>query len=88
MSALPSAFTSPTALPAGHWETALAETLLGEILAGMGRDTEAESLLVNGYQVVQGAQPIGTRNRTEARERVVSFFRSRGRAARADSVPP
>jgi hypothetical protein len=76
------------ALPAGHWETALAETLQGEIAAGMGRDAEAESLLVNGYRVVAAAQPVGSRNRTEARQRVVRFFRSRGQIARADSVPP
>jgi serine/threonine-protein kinase len=76
------------ALPAGHWETALAETLLGEILAGMGRDAEAESLLVNGYEIVRVAQPVGSRNRTEARERVVRFFLSRGQRGRADSVPP
>jgi hypothetical protein len=76
------------ALPAGHWETALAETLLGEILAGMGRDAEAESLLVNGYEIVRVAQPVGSRNRTEARDRVVRFFLARGQRARADSVPP
>jgi serine/threonine-protein kinase len=76
------------ALPEGHWETALAETLLGEILAGMGRDAEAEPLLVNGYEIVRVAQPLGSRNRGEARDRVVRFFRSRGQGTRADSVPP
>ena len=75
------------ALPAGHWETALAETLLGEILGGLGRDAEAEPLLVNGYEIVRAAQPAGSRNRSEARERVVRFFTVRGRPGRADSVP-
>jgi eukaryotic-like serine/threonine-protein kinase len=74
-------------LPEGHWEIALTETLLGEILAGQGRDAEAEPLLVNGFEIVS-AQPIGSRNRTEARERVVRFFLSRGQPDRAARIRP
>ncbi|MGH7701169.1 MAG: tetratricopeptide repeat protein [Gemmatimonadales bacterium] len=76
------------ALPAGHWETALAETLEGEVLAGLGRHAEAESLLVQGYDVVRQAQPSGSRNRTEARQRVVRFYVSRGAPERAAAVAP
>jgi serine/threonine protein kinase/tetratricopeptide (TPR) repeat protein len=75
------------ALPEGHWETALAWTLLGDILAGQGRDAEAEPLLVNGFEIVKD-QPPGSRNRTEARERVVRYFMSRGQSERAAQVPP
>jgi hypothetical protein len=65
-------------LPAGHWEIALTETLLREIYTATGRDVEAESLLVNGYEVVRREQPEESRHRRDARERVVEFFLWRG----------
>jgi hypothetical protein len=74
-------------LSAGHWEIALAETLLGEILGGLGRDADAERLLVTGCDTVRENQPPGSRHRQDARDRLVRFLRVRGHHDRATAVP-
>jgi hypothetical protein len=70
--------------PAGSWEIGLSEMLLGEILAGQGRDAEAEALLVKGWSLVS-PQPKG-RNWREARDRLVRFYTSRGQPERAAAL--
>jgi hypothetical protein len=72
-------------LPEGHWEIGLAQTLLGEALAGLGRDAEAAPLLEGGFALVLKERP--GRHRDDARRRVEAFAASRGRDLTTTASP-
>ncbi|MGV3516789.1 tetratricopeptide repeat protein [Luteitalea sp.] len=72
-------------LPEGHWEIGLAQTLLGEALAGLGRDAEAAPLLEGGFALVLTERP--GRHRDDARRRVEAFAASRGRDLTTTASP-
>lgn len=73
-------------LPADNWEIGLTQTLLGEMLAGLGRDAEAEPLLTGGYELALKAGRPG-RHLTDASRRVAAFFERRGRPVPAALAP-
>ncbi|MFL6290823.1 MAG: tetratricopeptide repeat protein [Thermoanaerobaculia bacterium] len=66
-------------LPAGHWRIGLAESILGEALAGQKRYGEAERYLVASYPVLRdgsGPRSIYTR---QALASLASLYRAWGR---------
>ncbi len=65
-----------------HWRVADAASVLGGCLANLGRDAEAEPLLVEGFERLSKA----TRRRPyvpDALERLIAFYERRGQSARA-----
>ncbi len=44
-------------LPAGHWRTAAAESVLGACLGDLGRYAEAEPLLLDAYPILAALTP-------------------------------
>lgn len=65
-------------LPAGHPLIAVAESRLGETLAGQERYREAEPLLLGSYEQLQEAQGVGT-YRQNACERLAALYDALGR---------
>jgi hypothetical protein len=65
------------ALPDGHaqvWCRHNAMSLLGGALTGRGKFSEAEPLLIEGYEKFQPPRPWGSRRKREAMERVVKLY--------------
>lgn len=70
---------STSALSASHWRTAVAASVQGAALAGLGESPDAEKLLTSGYEILikdAGALPT---YRSLARSYLENFYRSRGR---------
>ena len=75
-----------SALPDGHWRTALAASAEGAALVGLGRYAEAEPLLVDGYTVLSNdARAMNTLVHT-AGERLVSLYEAWGKPEKAAEV--
>jgi Flp pilus assembly protein TadD len=60
-------------------------SVLGGALAAQSRDTEAEPLLIAGYEGQRAARGASPRHVREALERLIAFYDSRGRHAQADA---
>jgi serine/threonine protein kinase/Flp pilus assembly protein TadD len=73
------------ALPAAHWLTADSRSALGASLAALGRNAEAERLLLAGYTVLNETRGSEDRLTIRARARVADFYASRGRGELADA---
>lgn len=73
------------ALPTGHWLIAEAESVLGAVLDGLGRDAEAEELLLESYQILK-EQKGGQFQATERAGRYLTdFYEERGDGEKAAS---
>ena len=69
----------------GHWRTAWARSIQGAALAELQRFTEAEPLLVNGYESLRdnsGARPAHAQ---KALERVANLYMACGRPEAGES---
>jgi serine/threonine-protein kinase len=73
--------TLTKALPPGHWRIADAQSRLGACLAARGRPSEAEPLIVGGYESLRRGGP--GRRAVAARERLIEFYEAQGKAATA-----
>jgi hypothetical protein len=62
-----------------HWRRFEATSLLGAAVAAQQRFAEAESLLVSGYEALAGQQYAPALRKEQALERVVGFYRDRGK---------
>jgi tetratricopeptide (TPR) repeat protein len=66
-----------------HWQTSNTASLLGECLAGQGKREEAERLLLEGYETFPPEEEGVESFRAAARERIVRFYESTGKAEEA-----
>jgi tetratricopeptide (TPR) repeat protein len=71
------------ALSASNWKTALAESVSGAALAGMGEYPEAEQRLLHGYTVLSNNPAALPMYRKLARHYLEALYRSWGRPADA-----
>ncbi len=65
----------------GHWLFVLGQSLLGEALAGQGRDAEAEPLLTASFEAILSHNRY--RHKREILDRLVAFLEARGRGEEA-----
>ena len=74
------------ALPAGDWQTAAAESLVGVALSRLGRFEEAESLLAGSCSVLADRRGGGDERAREARAWLVELYERWGKDGRAAAV--
>ena len=77
-------------LPAGHWLIATGEGALGECLAALGRNGEAEALLLASYESLRARRGDTHEHTVDARQRLVRFYERTARphdAARYRTPP-
>ncbi len=72
-----------TALSPEHWRTAVATSLIGASLAGLGRYEEAELPLVQSYTSIIDIKGQNDPNTVDALQRVISLYEAWGRAEKA-----
>jgi hypothetical protein len=72
-----------SALSASNWKTALAESVGGAALAGMGEYPEAEERLLHGYTVLSNNAAALPMYRKLARHYLETLYRSWGRPSDA-----
>ena len=75
-----------SALPDGHWRTALAASAEGAALAGLHRYAEAEALLVDSYTVLSNDARAMKALVNEAGERLVSLYEAWGKPEKAAEI--
>jgi len=75
-----------SALPDGHWRTALAASAEGAALAGLQRYAEAEALLVESYTVLSNDPKAMKALVNKAGERLVSLYEVWGKPEKAAEV--
>lgn len=75
-----------SALPDGHWRTALAASAEGAALAGLHRYAEAEALLVDSYTVLSNDARAMKALVDEAGERLVSLYEAWGKPEKAAEI--
>ena len=76
-------FNGPSGLPADHWRTANAESLLGGSLTALKRYEDAETLLVKAHEKLtsgKGAPPATIRS---AWQRIVELYAAWGKSEKA-----
>ena len=62
-------------MPAGHWSSAEAESVLGACLAAQGRFLDAEPLLLQSYQILENASgATATGRKRQAAERIIKLY--------------
>ena len=71
------------ALPEGHWMIADTLSRLGGALTGDGRFTEAEPLLLGGYESMHGNLRAPADSKREAVDRIVSLYEYWGKPGQA-----
>ncbi len=67
------------ALPAGDWRIANTESVLGGCLTAQGRFSEAESLLLKTWPIIEGQRGESDRLTREALERIVKMYQEWGK---------
>jgi len=67
------------ALSATNWKTAIAESILGAALTGIGQYTEAEQRLIHGYTILNNDAGAPSMYRKLARHYLQELYRSWGR---------
>ena len=75
-----------SALPEGHWRTALARSAEGAALAGLQRYAEAETLLVDSYTVLSNDPKAMKSLVNKAGERLVSLYEVWGKPEKAAEI--
>ncbi len=70
-------------LPAGHWEIAHAESVLGAALSGLGRYGEAEALLLSAYPILRERRSERAPFTRDALERIVALYEAWGKPEKA-----
>ena len=70
------------ALPAGHWEIAEIESVLGGSLTQLGRFEEAETLLLASVPILRKAQGKESRITEEAVQHVLALYAAWNRPAK------
>jgi hypothetical protein len=70
-------------LPPGHWQTAVAESVLGRCLISLKRYDEAEPLLVESYPIIKSN--FGDRDRLTQRalSRIIDLYEAWGKPDKA-----
>ena len=75
-----------SALPDGHWRTAVASSAEGAALAGLHRYAEAETLLIDSYTVLSSDASAIPAFVNEAGERLVSLYEAWGKPEKAAEI--
>jgi tetratricopeptide (TPR) repeat protein len=75
-----------SALPDGHWRTALAASAEGAALAGLQRYAEAEKLLLDSYTVLSNDTRAMQTLVETAGERLVSLYEAWGKPEKAAEI--
>jgi tetratricopeptide (TPR) repeat protein len=75
-----------SALPDGHWLTAVATSTEGAALTGLQRYTEAEALLIDSYTVLRNDSSAIPTFVYEASERLVSLYEVWGKPEKAAEI--
>jgi tetratricopeptide (TPR) repeat protein len=75
-----------SALPEGHWLTALAASAEGAALAGLQRYAEAEVLLVDSYTVLSNDARAMQALVDKAGERLVALYEAWGKPEKAAEI--
>jgi len=73
-------------LPPGSWQVGQVESVLGASVGAQGRWSEAESLLVNGYSLLDAHSATPPDRKEKAGARLVDFYRAWAKAAPAQAA--
>ena len=66
-------------LPSGHWFTGVFLSQYGRCLTNLGRFEEAETALLEAYEIIEPALKPGHSQRTEAVQNLVTLYETWGR---------